>query len=369
VDMKLKYKDRWTFDAVGRMIINVNHERRRRFYANELLVSYRSKKWVAKLGKQVIDWGHHTGVSPLDILNRYDYYDVIDTDDEILGSWSFEYELFFNTTTIKILGIASRQYSRLHIGDNRWGRLPQFIKDSQTGNLLPLSRISTNNRFSDRDMNWGIRLSQEINDITLRADYFIGENDIPQRSQKIIKASEQGIEYALNLTYHSIETFQLSATTFIGNWNIWLDYAMISNRRILQRENTLSKDNYNVLSLGGDVVFSFENPEKQFQLLLQYMNISADPIQPYVATDIDHIFSNAIISRLLYRWNYKLSTECKTVFDLEKDGYLVSPALTYRVSDSIHLSISSEFMGGDVSGFFGAASNSRINCGAKYFFQ
>lgn len=361
----------WTILGDVRGTANSQHLRRTRVWLNEAYISYRKKNWFVKIGKQTIKWGNMTGWSAMDLVNRYDYYDVLETEEEQLGLWGLELRLSQKSNQFRLRILPGQNRSRLHLEDNRWIVLPQEVPHPGIAEeMIPLQQLGTSDTLSRRLPQIGMDYAAEIGRFSTRISGFIGQNDIPQAHIRTMGLQTDHVPYQLDLWYHPIAIASIHLSTYLGDWNVWGEGAYVSSRRFASGDDRLSDDNYGFASLGVDRLWFFEDPEKQLRLLFQYVQSFSNNLGTYAPTEIDHVFRSTFILDLDYRFNYKWNASLRTVADWKTNGYYIQPDLQYRPNDQWQIHLRSDILTGKETGFFGFfEANSRISVHSKFYIQ
>ncbi|MEM1124692.1 MAG: hypothetical protein AAGJ18_29910, partial [Bacteroidota bacterium] len=121
-ELKLQYKTNFTAFTEVRSIVNQHDKQRRRIWLNQGYLAFNKSIFYGKVGKQIVKWGSLTGLSALDLANRYDYYDFIRTDQETLGVWGADAKLNLKKVQFQFRALPFNNTSRLYFNQNRWIR-------------------------------------------------------------------------------------------------------------------------------------------------------------------------------------------------------------------------------------------------------
>lgn len=361
--LKGRYQQAWQLELNGRAIVNTLHTQRTRLWLNEAYVGYRQGDWYARLGKQVVKWGALTGWSSLDLVNRYDYYDFLDTEKEELGQWGGEIRWSKGMTEIKVLGLLPQQPSRLYLFDNRWVNLPQRLPISEQPPAdLPFQPTGIVDSQVTRIPQIGLSLSTELGKVNLRASAYLGSNDIPQTSIRLLAINTNGASYDLFQQYHNIGIGAINATTYLGEWNVWGELSLVRSKRLSTPQQTiLQNDNYGFVSVGIDRTWSFPNPEQYLQLMAQYIQKMAYNDQHYRATELDHIFNSTVVLQLDWRMNYRWNWAIRGVTDFKQFSNYWRSNWQYQVSPTWQIGLQLDWLTGSHDHLFGYFHhNSRV---------
>jgi len=369
-NLKVKFKSIISFNLSARSVLNINDIDRNRAWMNEAYGTVRLNNLNLKAGKQTIKWGSMTGISALDMLNRYDYYDFLNTDEEYLGIWAGK--LSYNTGPLNwtLLLAENKNRSKLHFDGNRWIRMPKTTilpQDPNSVYNLELENINNINNFNSPQIS--LEVDFDIKNVSTRLFAYRGSNDIPQLSIEINSLEEQRATYDLNLTYHNINIYGIGLSTYLRDWNIWYELSHIQNQQMLSTAD-LAKDVYWNFTMGVDRMFTFENPEKSIKWIFQYCRILGANDDSYGPTDLDHLFENSLLTELQYTHNYKWKMDLRSVFDIGNKGVYLNPRIKLLVSNQIHLQLSSDILMGSTESFWGHYNdNTRLSFHLQYALQ
>lgn len=364
---KITYRKRWQLRYELRQSLNADHPRRSRIWLNEAYLAYRHGDLYLKGGKQTVKWGTLTGFSAMDLANRYDYYDVLDTEEERLGLWGLETRWSRGLSELQLRVLPSSNRSRLHIQNNRWVHLPEAVPYPvvPTG-VLPVAYEGNYSNPVPSIPQLGASFGTELGSVSLRANWFYGENDMPQNSLHLFDVGADGGSYEVQLDYHPIMLSALNASSYLGNWNVWAEAALANSERMV--DGQMEADDYVFLSVGADRVWQFEQPEKLLKLVVQYIHVLADPSTPYQPTEIDHVFRRSLIADVDFRLNYRWAMSLRAVGEFATSGYYLQPQLQYQPTDKWKVQLRAALLGGDEAGFFGHfQENSRAAIHLNYY--
>ncbi len=350
-NLKLKHKSNFGLHLSAKSILNINSPQRNRVWLNQAYTTLRLSNLSIKAGKQTIKWGSITGMSAMDMINRYDYYDFLSTDKEYLGIWAGK--LRYNTGplnwTLQVAEINNR--STLHFDSNRWTRMPNTTTLPQDpNNIYALELENVSSSIENNSPQVSVEVDFDIKSVSTRLFAYHGSNDIPQRAIEINLIEDQNVTYDLLLKYHDLKIYGIGQSTYLSDWNIWYELSNIQNQSILQSA-ALVEDNYWNFTIGIDRMFTFENPEKSLKWLFQYCNIMGTNNASYGPMDLDHIFANAILTELQYTHNYNWKIDLRSVVDLGQKGMYLNPSIKHLVSDQLHLQLSSDILMGSTNSF------------------
>lgn len=360
---------RWQAQLSGQAVLNNRHRHRQRAWINEAYLAYRHRAWFLKAGKQTVKWGKLSGWSALDLVNRYDYYDFLATDEEQLGMWGLQTKFSKGAIVASFFVFPGQERSRLALSDNRWLTLPQALPNpAQPEVMVPLrqNNIVRNNTRNIPQLGWD--LSAENGRFTTRISGYYGQNDIPQTSIQLNSFSSEEATYTLALKYHPILISSLNLSTYLGEWNVWLEAANVKSKRSTENTSELNDDQYGFLSLGADRLWMFDNPEQQLKFLIQYIHTISGETNSYAATELDHVFRKSFLVDLDLRINYKWDLKLRSVSDWATNGHYLRPGIGFKAHDNFQVRLNADFMLGKPSGFFGLfQDNSRLVIFCKYY--
>jgi hypothetical protein len=367
--LRLESGTRWQAQLTAQGVLNNHHAHRQRAWVNEAYLAYRHQAWYVKAGKQIVKWGKLSGWSALDLANRYDYYDFLATDEEQLGMWGLTTRLTQGATVASLSVFPGQDRSRLALTDNRWLNLPQALPHpAQPEVMVPLRQTEISSSRSSNVPQIGWEVSTEVSRFTARIGGYYGQNDIPRSRIQLNSFDLQEATYTLDMKYHPIliNTFNLS--TYLGEWNVWMEAANVNSKRLANNEARLTDDHYGFLALGTDRLWFFNNPERQLKLLVQYVHAISDKNITYAASELDHVFRKSVLLDVNLRVNYKWAFVLRTVNDWATNGHYLRPGIDFRAHDNFQVRFNADFMLGKPEGFFGLfQNNSRLVIFCKYY--
>ena len=332
----------------------------------ELYLNLRHGKFNTSVGMQIINWSGLAGWSAADIPNTYQYYDFLDTEDEERGQWTFKSTIQQGSFQFTATVIPFFRVSSLFFENNRWITLPTEIQISET--TVPLNFTGSNWIRDYDELQLGLKLSFRLGESQQTIIAYHGYNDIPVRSLSINEQDpDGGLDFTLNLIYHKLQFLSWQSEFYAGQWNIWSE-ANITESRILENDRLTPHVWYN-LTIGTDRNIEFYDPEKQLNLLFQYIYSFNNEGVTYGATDLDHIFNNAALARIKYQFNYKLKGELRTAFEFQQQSYYINPKIEYTMLRNFKLSAGADILFGNRESFFGNyQDNSRMRFAVSYYF-
>lgn len=367
ISAKWNYRQYWQAQLALLGNANAIHERRTRFWVNEAYLQYRKKGIFLRAGKQTIKWGTLTGYSALDLANRYDYYDVLDTDDERLGLWGLEARWRKGQTELQLRTFAPDNRSRLHLLDNRWVHLPQFMPVSNgTTAFVPMNFLGGYANYNKQLPTLGLSVASDLGNWQWRGSWFYGNNDIPLNRVALKTISADGVDYGIQLNYRPMMISALHLSTWLGSWNVWAEAAHVNSERYNEGQ-ALSVDNYTFASIGVDRFWQFNQPEQQLKWIAQFIHVFPNSGTTYTPTEIDHVFQSSFLLDANFQLTYKWKFALRTIADVKVNGYYVAPRITFRLSDQYEMQLSADWLKGSDSSFFGYfKDNSRLVFHLRY---
>jgi hypothetical protein len=366
--LNTSYKD--IFQGNLTLIANANAtvESRNRLWVNEAFVSFRKGKLFLNLGKQTIKWGTLTGYSALDLANRYDYYDILDTDNERLGLWGMDARILMGKTEIQVRTFQPDNRSKLHLQNNRWIDLPNSLPlPNAPGGEVPVFYKGNESTFNPNLATLGMSVSSQLGAVEIQGKWLSANNDIPVSSIFLLGGMENPHDYLLELDYRPIHMGAINLSSWIGSWNIWSEMAHVNSERI-DNSGQLNADIYSFISLGTDRFWQLDHPERQVRLMAQYIKVISWIDEVYRPTELDHIFQSSLLLDAMLQLTYKWRLEFRSVADMVTKGLYVAPNIQFRPSDKIHFKTGTDILAGSSDSFFGNfRHNSRIHFHLTYF--
>lgn len=354
-NLNLKYKTVLAANFSARGIYNYVNRERSRMFLNEAYLAANKGKLNLKLGKQIFKYGKLTGFSNLDLANRYDYFDFLETDQEELGQWGLASKIEIKNIQFDLNYVHKHVPSVVYFEDNPWARLPnQFNHPNEPGVVVPVRLqdvVDINPEENRSSLNLGVNM--ELLGVTARLDYYNGYNDIPFRKIELDYFTPSiPMLYDIQLSVHPLSIYNLSVQRLYGDWNIWVEFGFIKNNFTTSAESVES-DNYSVASAGLDRLFLFEDPAKFMKLVVQWRHALWNNKFEYQATDLDHVLDRCTIIDLDYQHTYDLSFGLRSVTSYDGFGFYLKPSVHYKFSDMVKISGGYAMLSGNDSHFFG----------------
>lgn len=347
---------------------NAQVESRNRLWVNEAFLSYRNANLFIKVGKQTIKWGTLTGYSALDLVNRYDYYDILDTDNERLGLWGINARLRLGKTEFQVQAFQPDNRSKLHLQHNRWIDLPSSLPSPNIpGEEMEVFYKGNEYVFNTNLPTIGISMSTQIGAVEFKGKWLSANNDIPVSSILLPGGMENPHDYIVKLDYRPIHIGAVNLSSWLGSWSIWSEIAHVDSERF-DNAGKLSKDPYSFISLGTDRFWQMEHPERQLRLMAQYIKVVSWIDEKYRPTELDHIFQSSFLVDAMFQLTYTWRVELRTVADVVSNGFYCAPVIHFRPSDKISLKSGTDILAGSSHSFFGNfRHNSRIHFHLTYY--
>lgn len=362
------FEEKWQAHVTIMANTNAVVESRNRLWINEAFLGYRKGALFINIGKQTIKWGGLTGYSAIDLVNRYDYYDILDTENERLGMWGMDTRLNFGKSEIQLRAFQSDNRSKLHLQNSRWIDLPnRFPLPNAPGEVLDIFYHGNESTYQQSLPTFGLSFSTEIGAFEFQGKWLSANNDIPISSIYFPGGIENPQDYLLRLDHRPIHIGAVNLSTWLGSWNFWSEIAHVNSERF-DNANNLSKDPYTFFSIGTDRFWQFDNPERHFRLMAQYIKVVSWIEEDYRPTELDHIFQSSILLDAMLQLTYMWRLELRTVSDVVTQGFYLAPSVQFRPSDKLSLKTGSDILTGSSQSFFGNFShNSRIHFHLTYY--
>ena len=366
IELNYRFNKAIQFKSSTQINLNTVESGRAFIEAREFYLNYRQGKFNTSIGRQIVNWSGLAGWSASDIANTFQYYDFLDTEDEERGHWTLKSTFQQGSVQLSVTVIPFFRVSSLFLENNRWINLPSITQTSNTE--IALNYLGANRIREYDELQLGLKFSFRLGESQQTFIAYQGYNDIPVRVLNITDQNpEDGLDYTLDLIYHKLQYLSWQSEFYLGQWNIWSE-ANLTESRIWQDDRLAPHVWYN-LTLGADRNFEFYDPEKQLNILLQYIYSYNNEGVRYTANDLDHIFNNAFLTRIRYQFNYKLRAELRTAFEFQQEGYYINPKIEYNMLENLKLSAGADILMGSQDSFFGNyQDNSRMRFAVNYYF-
>lgn len=366
-EMRLAANGKWAFkkslQGYASAIANGNpaHRERNRIWLNEAYLSYQHKPFFIRAGKQVVKWGNLTGYSAFDLANRFDYYDILDTEREKLGIWGAEGRVSKGKTSFQFRAFLPDNRSRLYVENNRWVPIPREIPGPDPSAAIPTRLAGSTENLATNLPLLGANFATEIGRFQLRFNWLRGNNDIPFSQVVFGETEGSALPYTVEKSFHPFTISGFQWGTWAGSWNLWGEVAHVHSRRMAS-ENTIGKDLFTFVSAGTDRFWQLENPEQHFRLVVQLIRVLTSPATPFGPAELDHIFQTPLLTDTQWQLSYRWQLHARSVYDFASKGFYLEPGLTYKPLELLSLQVGASLLGGDRQSFFGYFhQNSRFN--------
>ncbi len=348
------------FKSSARAILNFQTEARTQLLLNEAFMRFRQKGWLLKIGKQIIDWGSSTGFSPADRLNRFNYFDFLDLDEEELGSWALHAHWTLGKSGLGLTFLPFYQFPALFPGDSRWSLLPVNGQYRVSQEAIPSSPI----QFA---FNWSL----PIGNADLKLLYYHGMNAIPKTEISPLAFDPLSApRFAIDFQHQPLQMASIAFSSYLGAFNFWGELNGIKTSRVNLLQERVDSPYFHFI-LGFDRLFTFSNrPESSLTTLLQYVRLFNFQGHEFSNLELDLIFQNALLSRNEFQINYKWTVNWLLALELKHGGYYHQLGVQFKPRPLIKLWLGSDLLGGREDGFFGHYSfNQRLQVKVNVLFS
>lgn len=367
-----KINNKFNFHAAVEIRNDQSDPDRNRVFVDEAYINYRSKDFDFRLGKQLITWGTADGVNPTNTINPIDYSDILDTEDERIGSIGMQTKYYLGDFTIEGIFLPIYNASILPKQNSRW------FTDLDSQILLPNGTpISANYVFTEtklpkndiRSAQYALKVATVFKGWDLSMSYYNGFDDLPSFNKEISLSNDlSSATITIKPEIKKLQVYGFDFSKAVGKFGLRGEAAYY------QTEDKKAKIDYidnpflwYVIGLDRD--FSNVIAENNLFVLVQWVNIIPTKGELPANTNMNAIFQESILSKIDLELNSISKLSLQSTYDFRAKNYYLQPKYTRQIADGLNLDFFVDYLGGKKNTFFGNYDkNDRIQVRLKYSF-
>lgn len=325
--------------------------KRRILDVEEGFLKFESEVFDVTAGKLIYAWGTADGYNPTDNLNPRDYTDLLDN--EKIGVFSAMGNYYLRDFDLQFVFVPVFTPSRVFPTDSRWAFVPPGFPLPINERDLPPDTLA-NAQFA-------FRCSTTIKGWDFSLSYYDGIEDAPVGLVEFADATPTGV----TPTYNKIRVPGGDFSTTFGKWEIHgeLGYFISDDDGLDSYLQYVVGFNYSWsdLVLGHDVTLILEYAGETIT------NEGDDPA--FIDTEISRVFTNSVLSRVIYEIDYYTKFEFLGAFNFDDDDFYIQTKFFRDLSESLKIEAGFDILQGPRDTFFGQfKDNDRFFCSLEYLF-
>ncbi|WP_136668612.1 DUF1302 domain-containing protein [Flavobacterium sp. H122] len=367
-----KINSKFNFHSAVEMRNDQSDSARNRIFIDEAFIDYSSKDFDIRLGKQLITWGTADGINPTNNINPIDYSDILDTDDERIGSIALQTKYYLGDFTLEADFLPIYNSSVLPTQNSRWftDLDPQIILPDGTP-------INANYTFSEtklpkndiRSAQFALKLSTVFKGWDLSMSYYNGFDDLPSFNKDVTFAGDfSSAAITIKPEIKKLQVYGFDFSKAAGKFGLRGEAAYFQTE---DKKGTIDYiDNpFFWYVVGIDRDFSNVIGENNLFVLLQWVNILAAKGDLPPNTNMNAIFQKSVVSKIDLELNSISKLSLQATYDFTAKNYYVQPQYSRQIADGLNLNVFVDCLGGKKNTFFGNYDkNDRIQVRLKYSF-
>lgn len=367
-----KINNKFNFHSAVEIRNDQSDSDRNRVFVDEAYVDYRSKNFDIRIGKQLITWGTADGINPTNNINPIDYSDILDTEDERIGSIAVQTKYYLGNFTIEGVFLPIYNPSILPKQNSRW------FTDLDQQIMLPNNTpINANYVFLDtklpkndiRSAQYAVKVSTVFKGWDLSMSYYNGFDDLPSFNKDVSIASDfSSATVTITPEIKKLQVYGFDFSKAVGKFGLRGEAAYFQTE---DKKGTIDYiDNpffWYVIGLDRD--FSNIIGENNLFVLVQWVNILATKGDLPPNTNMNAIFQESLLSKIDLELNSISKISLQSTYDFKAKNYYIQPKYTRQIADGLNLDLFVDYLGGKKNTFFGNYDkNDRIQIRLKYSF-
>lgn len=352
---------------------------RNRVYLDEAYLNLYLGNFDIRLGKQIFAWGRADGFNPTDNLSAWDYTDILDTEDEKVGTISGKVIYYWDDITLEGVLIPSFNNSILPSQNSRWfPNLSSKITNPYypySGNKLLSANYTLGNavepKYSFKNFQYALKFSGTYSGWDFSISWFDGFDDLPYLyTNTSIDSTFTNADITIKQNYYKRKSIGADFSTIINNIGFRGEVAYYITSD-WDGNNPAIDNPYLQYALGIDYTFNdIINDDNLFVILqwIQELQIP-DNNAVYTITDLNHIFQKSFMAKIDYNFTLFSKVYLQGVYNLDSEDWWFQPGIDWSVMEGVNLTVLFDILGGNENTFFGTfADNDRVQFKVKYNF-
>ena len=311
------------------------------------------------VGKQLFAWGTADAYNPTDLLNPYDYLDVLDTEKRGVGSVAARAPV--GATSLTFVVVPFFTPSRTPLAGGRWNPPP------------PPGVIVDDREVPGRDVDnvqYAARLRTTVRGVDLSVSYYDGFDDLPEIRLRGEPVAPGIVLPRVTPVFTRIKVPGVDVSTTIGPFELHAEgaFRLVESNGRADRFQGIAGINYTWDDTGlrwlQQVIVILEYARETVLATRRHSGIIDEPgIGP-------HAFRDAPVGRVTLKFTEETQVKLTALLDLARaPSHYAQAKVVHKVTDALHVESGLDFMAGGRDTFWGRfRDNDRFFFSAKYFF-
>jgi hypothetical protein len=360
-DLRLVLEARADDDEYARGVtvqVPETSERRSWVGLKEAVLAARRGPVEVTVGKQIFAWGTADAFNPTDLLNPYDYLDVLDNDK--LGIWSAAARVTAGPTSLVFVVVPFFTPSRTPIPGSRWNPPPP------PGSIVDGREVP--GRHVD-NVQYAARLRTTVRGWDLSVSYYDGFDDLPEIRQDAVAVAPGIVAPRFTPVFPRIKVPGADVSTAIGPFELHAEGAF----RLVDADGR--QDTFQGIA---GLNYAWDVNARW----LQQVSVIAEYARETVLATRRHsgiietpslgpgAFRDAVAGRVTLKLTEDTQVRLTALLDLVRDpGHYAQARVVHKVTDWLHVEGGLDFLAGDRDTFWGRfRDNDRFFFLARYYF-
>ncbi len=321
-----------------------------------------TQQWSLKVGRQIFAWGKSDIVNPTDYLAPRSYIDLLDDEDEELGTAALSVRYYHDRWDLETIIAPHYQASLLpSLGDRWFSSLPdEIFVPALAQNLAAQYQFTGVNKpgSSLSNVQYALRFSQQRPGWDYSISYFDGYNDLPYTQTEIIPINTQNVLVQVNQNVNHLRVIGGDFSTTLGE-NIIRAEAAYFHTKDSGGNNATIDDPYFHYVLGTDFTWDEIFFGEDLFVLLEWSHQIPKTDIDYEINQLDHVFHRSLFIRTSVELENDWILESDFAYDFAGDGVFVNLTGAYPITDNSLIELSLELPLGPTDSFFGSYKDNK----------
>lgn len=352
---------------------DLSDKTRNRVFPIEYYVDFSLKNIDLRIGKQIYSWGRANTINITDNINHLNYFDFLDIQDEKIGVISANAKFYYKKWTFQGIVTPVFSTSTLPKNNSAWSRpQPNTINNpTNPEDLINVDYTFMPNiepRKNTTSAQFAGKIDGKVKGIDFSVSYYSGYSNLPEFiTTENIKTSDS-ITIASQEIYIPWDIIGFDFAMSIGSIGLRGE-AGYFHPKGKEAKIANSDEDFFQYSLGLDYMSFIGQGNSSISIIAEWANEIVPSGFEYSSTSLNHLYQQAFIGKLEYNYMniFKISTQ--SLYDIKNNGYYLQPKISYTPIDNLNITLLTDILDGDDTGFFGIYSdNDRFQCKIKYSF-